>query len=217
VGTPAFPGIDSAISKFEGFGTPGAPTITNANNPGALQAGSFANANGATGALNGFAVFPDVATGTAAEDALVQSYANQGYTVDQMINAWAPATAPGNSPESTTNYVNSVANSLGASPSTPISSLAGVPSSPAPTPGGFSITNPSTWLGAAANAYLNPTGQGGAVSWSRVGAFILGLIMIAAGLYLFKPPAALSLSPGPIGRGVNRGARAAGRAAAAAI
>lgn len=210
--TLQYPGVDSAISKFEGFGTPQAPTITQANNPGALQYSPFAIKNGAVGSLNGFAIFPDQTTGTGAEDALVQSYANQGFSIDQMINAWAPATASGNSPASTQNYVNSVANTLGASPATPVSSLAGVTSAaPTSSPG---VAN--TLL----NAYLNPfgTSASGTVTFARIGAFILGFILIAAGLYLFKSPTVINqVSPGPIGRGVNRGVRHLGRAALAAI
>ena len=124
--TLQYPGIDTAISNFEGFGTSSAPTITNANNPGALQYGSFALKNGAVGSLNGFAVFPNQTVGSQAEDALVQNYANQGFSIDQMINAWAPPTAQGNSPTSTNNYVNSVSSAVGATPTTPLSSLAGV-------------------------------------------------------------------------------------------
>lgn len=131
-----FPTIDQAIAQFEGFGTSAAPTITAANNPGAIQAGPFATAQGATGSSGGFAVFPDVATGTAAEDALVSRYAGAGYTLSDLINAWSPPNAPGNSPEATQNYINFVANATGANPNTPVSQLSGQPTSAKP---GFSF------------------------------------------------------------------------------
>jgi hypothetical protein len=204
MGSVSFPGIDAAISKFEGFGTPQAPSITQANNPGAIQFGQFAAAHGATGSLNGFAIFPDTTTGTAAEDALVKSYADQGLTIDQMINSWAPPNAPGNSLDSTKNYVNSVAASMGVTPDTTVASLQGA---------GSPVAGSPSLLSKITSAALFGPGY----SWARVGAFLLGLVLIVAGLYLFKPPAALNVSPGPIGRGINRAGKTAARAAAAAV
>jgi len=56
----------------------------------------------------------------------------------------------------------------------------------------FATTNPSAINSAVANAASQP------ISFSRVGAFLLGLLFIFGGIYLFKP--AISISPGPIGR-----------------
>lgn len=221
MGSLAFPGVDSAISKFEGFGTSKAPTITTANNPGAIQAGSFATAHGATGALNGFAVFPDTTTGTAAEDALVSSYASQGLTIDQLINKWAPANAPGNDPTSTQNYVNSVANSLGVTPDTPLSDVQGKGNAPtsSSTPSLFQSAcnklfapgslGSVTFCGEpkpTASTAANPLANTSTFSWGRIAAFVLGLILITAGLYLFKP--GIELTPGPIGRGIRKAGKA---------
>ena len=59
------------------------------DNPGAIEAGDFANDQGAIGAHGGLTVFPDEATGEAAQSALLTSvYGNS--TIDQMIEAWAP-------------------------------------------------------------------------------------------------------------------------------
>jgi len=43
------------------------------NNPGNLIAGTFANQHGAIGNNNGFAVFPDAATGEAASESLLKT------------------------------------------------------------------------------------------------------------------------------------------------
>jgi hypothetical protein len=207
-----FPGLDAAIAHFED--PTGTGAATRANNPGAIQYGQYALAHGAVGANGSLAIFPDSVTGTSAEDALIQNYANQGVTVSDMINSWAPPNAPGNSPQSTNNYVQSVANTLGVPSTTPVSQLAGVV---APPGGSTSPTQSQSLLGKVVSSYLNP--GGGPVTWGRVGAFLLGLILIVAGLYLFKPPA--TFSPGPIGRAVNKvtkkGAKYATRATVAAI
>lgn len=173
-----FPTLDAAIASFEGFGTPGTLATVN-NNPGNLIYNGYTQNLGATGSNQGFAVFPDSVTGANAEDNLVGYYAGQGDTIQQLINSWAPPTAPGNSTASTTNYVNSVSQAVGGSPSTPVSSLAGAaPSSTTSSVAGFlsALSNPA---GAVANSL--------GASWSRIAAFVLGLIFIAAGLYLFKP------------------------------
>ena len=191
MGALTFPTLDSVIAKFEGFGTPAAPTITGANNPGAIQSGPFARSAGSIGSSNGFAVFPDAETGFAAIDQLVARYAEQGANLRDLINAWSPPNAPGNTPASTQNYLNFAAQQTGASPDTPVSSLA----------------NPSTWqkiqgiiggtLGAAANPN-NPAGGaiGGAASaaagvagtgtnWiTRVVTVVLGLILIGGAIFL---------------------------------
>lgn len=171
-----FPSLDSAIADFEGFNTPG--TIAQRqNNPGDLGWGQFAIEHGATGLGDkGIAVFPDAQTGTAAEDALVNYYAGQGASIQDLISAWAPPTAPGNSPEATQNYIDYVTKKLGVSPSTPVSSLSGGSSQNASIGGDFLKS-------------LIPGGMGlvPGFSWGRIAAFLLGLLTIGAGLYLLKP------------------------------
>jgi hypothetical protein len=207
--------IDQAIAQFEGFGNPGTLATVN-NNPGNIIAGSFATSYGATGSNSGFAVFPDVASGNAAQDALVQNYINGGASVNDLINAWAPPTAPGNSPAATQNYSNFVANSLGISPTTPLNTLPSLPSLPGLSPSQQSSIaqnannlstqlqnqsptatgNPSSSTNApsassVANSLLGSLlglgpGATGTISFGRIGAFVLGLIFIAGGIYLFK-------------------------------
>jgi hypothetical protein len=181
-----FPGVDQQIAQFEGWGQAGVPATVN-NNPGNLAAGPFAYAHGATGQNGNFATFPDVQTGVQAEDALVESYAQKGDTLSQMINAWAPATAPGNSQQSTQNYVNYVSGNLNVDPNTPVASITG-PSVQSSGAGGGSTA------GGVGSAILSGINQGlfggalggGTSSFDRIGAFVLGLIVIGAALFMFR-------------------------------
>ena len=59
------------------------------NNPGNIEAGRRASDLGAIGTDGRFAIFPDEATGTAAQDVLLKGrYSSM--TVDQAVAAWAP-------------------------------------------------------------------------------------------------------------------------------
>lgn len=184
MGALNFPALDAAIAKAEGFGIPGnIPTL--ANNPGDLIAGPFATAHGATGAIPAqsgqmIATFPDVATGTAATDALISSkYA--GGTVADLSQGWLA----GSDPTIQANWANTVASAIGGTPSTPVGA----------TPP-FLPSASSTWwqnfingvapgmgtLGGFATSGLNPAIPGTNLSWGRVAAFLIGLLFIAAGL-----------------------------------
>lgn len=196
MGSISFPGIDQAIAQFEGFGKPGTIATVN-NNPGNLMYGTFAQQHGATGytvASGGnIATFPDFTTGATAEDALVSSYAGKGASLTDLINAWAPPTAPGNTAAGTQNYASFVASQLGVDPNTPVSNLQGVgtPSAGSGSTGTSTLSSLFNTLQSflslnAGNAFpaLN---QSGALSYSRIGSFLLGMILIAGGIYLFKP------------------------------
>lgn len=61
------------------------------NNPGNIEYGDFARRHGAVGSDGRFAIFPDRQTGTAAMDALLQSYGGRGLdTVSEIVGRWAP-------------------------------------------------------------------------------------------------------------------------------
>jgi len=200
-----YPNIDSLIANFEGFGTPGVPATVN-NNPGNLIAGDFSTSHGAIGQSGPFAIFPDVATGTAAQDALVQHYANQGISLDDLLSKWAPAAAPGNSPAGLASYQSFLSQGLGVPGSTDINTAekktpldsTGSPVSSSTTPdtsGSYSQTSPwsldrlQQMLGMGPNPVTlsSSNTSASALSFSRIGAFILGFVFIAGGLYLFKP------------------------------
>jgi hypothetical protein len=77
-----------AIAREEGFDLPGSRPNRN-NNPGDMEYGGFARAQGATGGDPRFAIFPDADIGFAAMRALLQDdYA--GLTVAAALNKWAP-------------------------------------------------------------------------------------------------------------------------------
>lgn len=180
-----FQSLDEAIAKFEGFGKTGTPATRN-NNPGNIIASDFAYSNGAIGESGGFAVFPDPATGYAATDALVGNYAAKGATLESLIKAWSPGNAPGNTPQSTQNYIDYVSTQLGVTGTTKVSDLAAKPGT------GTTTTNTSSSIMDKIDAFNNTvgdivTGKFLAASWGRVGAFAVGLLFIAAGLFLFKP------------------------------
>jgi hypothetical protein len=60
------------------------------NNPGNIRSGSFANRHGAIGSAGGMAVFPDEATGEAAQRALLRGSTYRDLTVDQAIARRSP-------------------------------------------------------------------------------------------------------------------------------
>jgi hypothetical protein len=194
-----FSALDQAMAQFEGFGSPGT-IATRQNNPGNLQFGSYAVGQGAVGeGTNGIAIFPDARTGFQAMDNLVGHYADQGLTLQEMLNKWAPPNAPGNTPASTQNYVNSVASQTGVNPNAPVSGGNSISNSNAPDwmKSFYQSMNDLTGLGtqstpamkAAAAKSSSSSGLFGSLfsgfSFSRIGTFALGLILIAGGLYLF--------------------------------
>ena len=88
------------------------------NNPGNLVYNSYTASLGAIGSNNGFAVFPDAATGTAALTALLNGSTYQSLSVNAAISRYAPAFE-----NNTTAYQAFVTGALGVSGSTPLSSL----------------------------------------------------------------------------------------------
>lgn len=90
------------------------------NNPGNIRYGDYAKSRGAVGESNGFAVFPDYDTGSAAQEHLQFESPNyRDLTVSDAISRYAPA-EDHNDPQS---YAAQVANALGISTSTPLSAL----------------------------------------------------------------------------------------------
>ena len=113
--------IALAIQKQEGYGTPGATTINANNNPGALIAWP------GYPTVNGFAQFPDYQTGFNAAVQNVQGKINQGMTLSQLTNAWAPAGAS-NDPTGINNpnaYATFVSSQTGLPTNIPLNSVTG--------------------------------------------------------------------------------------------
>ena len=88
------------------------------NNPGNLVYNAYTASLGAIGSNNGFAVFPDAATGTAALTTLLNGSTYQSLSIDAAIARYAPAFE-----NNTTAYQAFVTGAMGVSGSTPLSSL----------------------------------------------------------------------------------------------
>lgn len=79
------------------------------NNPGNIEYGAWAIAHGATGSDGRFAIFPDLATGYGAAQALLSGYGASGNnTVGGIIGKWAPANE-----NNTSAYASTVAKGMG--------------------------------------------------------------------------------------------------------
>lgn len=89
------------------------------NNPGNIEFGNFSRRYGAIGSDGRFAIFPTYEMGRRAKEALLfetPSYAN--LTIAQAITRYAPP-----SENNTASYINTVANSIGVDPNTPLQNL----------------------------------------------------------------------------------------------
>jgi hypothetical protein len=212
MGTLAFPSLDAAIAQAEGYNTAGSiPNL--ANNPGDLVAGPFATAHGATGSITAaggqqIAVFPaGTNLGAQAEDDLIANNYTGG-SIQDLATSWLS----GSSPATQTQWANNVSTALGVPASTPVTSLAGGTASPAATGVAAPSTSPSLTQQA-----MNAVTSGNLASFvlfgvpvTRAAAFILGLIVIAGAIYLFKPVQKV------VNTTIKRGAEVAGGAAAVA-
>ena len=89
------------------------------NNPGNIQYGDFARANGAIGTDGRFAVFPTLDAGkNAMQKLLFNSSGYRGLTIGQAISKYAPP-----SENNTQKYTETVTRALGLPANTPMSSL----------------------------------------------------------------------------------------------
>lgn len=196
-----YPTINELIAKFEGYGTSAAPTITAANNPGAIQYGSFAVQHGAIGNANGFAVFPDPQTGWNALDRLAGLKIDAGATPQSLIQGgpgilgWAP---PATNPNSAA-YSQFIANGAGIGINQPIAGA--VPASIIAPPGANNSGNlsvppvpglPSILGGSVPTiAGAVSSAASGALWFARLSlaqivAMILGFVLIIFGLLFLR-------------------------------
>lgn len=151
--------LAAAIQTVEGYYPPGTvvggtsfPNGSVAyrnNNPGNLN---YVGQAGATGAdANGYAIFPDYATGYAALISQLQAYATPGYThngvtypdgltLNQMLNIYAPPVGDSRGINATSVYISSVSSSTGIAPDTLLADAIGgqtstIPATDASQPG----------------------------------------------------------------------------------
>jgi hypothetical protein len=79
------------------------------NNPGNIEYGKWAKDHGATGSDGRFAIFPDLATGYGAAQALLGDYGKSGKnTIGSIIGSWAPSHE-----NDTATYAGTVAKNMG--------------------------------------------------------------------------------------------------------
>lgn len=153
--------LEEAIAQFENVN----PSY---NNPGGIEYGPLASDYGATAAPSGLAIFPNVAEGENAFAAALQNHAGQ--TLQQLIDSWAP---PGPSNPNDANYVNFVSQQTGISPNSNSfwSKL-------------FSVLKMGS-LGLPWGSLTGSDSGGGGLG--QAVAVILGIVLIAGGIFLFKP------------------------------
>jgi hypothetical protein len=132
--------LAQAIQTVEGYYPPGTivggtsfPTGSVAyrnNNPGNLN---YVGQAGSTGAdANGYAIFPDYATGYAALVNQIQIDASKGMTLQQLIYSWAPPTGDPRGTNNTTAYLQSVSDATGLAPSASVQAAIAGQTSTAP-------------------------------------------------------------------------------------
>jgi hypothetical protein len=114
--------LAAAITRFEGACT--SPGVCRNNNPGNLRAGP-----GAIGTdSRGIAIFPDFATGQAAELRQVDLNIGRGLSLSEFFGG-KPGVYPGYAPAGDSNdpgnYARTVAGWLDIDPSTPLASISG--------------------------------------------------------------------------------------------
>lgn len=89
------------------------------NNPGNIEYGEFAKANGAIGTDGRFAIFPTYDAGRKAKEKLLfEGKGYKGMTIEQAITRYAPP-----SENNTAAYISSVSKAVGVPANTPLSSL----------------------------------------------------------------------------------------------
>lgn len=88
------------------------------NNPGNLEAGSFADSQGAIGTDGRFAIFPNPETGMQALQSLLTSDSYQGLTLEEAMERYAPP-----SENDTDAYTSFIAENVGVDASTAMSGL----------------------------------------------------------------------------------------------
>lgn len=175
---PPIPSLAQAIANAEGYGVPNA-IPTNANNPGNLKIGDVGN-----GTVGGITIFSTAEDGwTALQGQLTKMFNgtsnvyNPSMTIEQVGQLWSNGDP---------NWSNNVSNSLSTSSQTPLSSLGNGASPVTPSSGLGTALQSLGPLGDALNHGLGLTPVGGSASIARLLVVIVGIILIAAGLFAFK-------------------------------
>ncbi len=117
--------LATQIQKIEGYYPPGTPGYPNGslawqnNNPGNIR---FANQPGAVQGAGGFAKWPTYDAGYQGLLNQINYQAAKGQDLSQFINQYAPPTE-----NNTNQYLASLVQATGASPTTPLTTIIGAP------------------------------------------------------------------------------------------
>jgi hypothetical protein len=151
------------------------------NNPGGLVSNPWTQSlPGYVGQTpNGLAMFATLADGQAAEQANIQNYVNGGYTIQGMLNMWAPSGAS-NDPTGLNNptlYAQEVSASLGLSPSDLVSAATDSASNDLSTSGIDLSSVDLSSLGIDLSSVGGPVISGQTVALG-LGVLVLGLLAL---------------------------------------
>ena len=111
-------GPDGHYVLFDGFINLGGTRNWRNNNPGNIEAGSFATGQGAIGSDGRFAIFPDMPTGRKTLSTLLTSRSYIALTIEQAMERYAPP-----SENDTNAYTNFISTRVGVNSSTQMSDL----------------------------------------------------------------------------------------------
>lgn len=109
---------DVPYVQYDGSVNVGGSVSWRDNNPGNIEASSFANAHGAIGTDGRFAIFPDAGTGRQALVSLLRSDSYQALTIEQAMERYAPPDE-----NDTDAYTSFISDTVGVDPSTAMSDL----------------------------------------------------------------------------------------------
>lgn len=172
--------LASAIAQLEGFGA-GDNIPTQSNNPGDLELGDIGYGTLTASGGNAITVFPDAASGWDAlnnQIAKIFNGTSNVYNPNMSVGDFG-STYSGNNPS----YGSNLASILGVAPNTPLSQLGGNSSG-----SGNSILNGAQQLLLGPLSALIPGNNSGlsTLNLARIVVLIVGIILIAAGLFAFK-------------------------------
>jgi hypothetical protein len=211
--------LANALAKAEGYGIPGA-IPTQANNPGDLELGDLGYGTIQAQGGNPITVFPDAASGMTALQAQAQAIltgSSKYYGPDQTLSDIGTTYA---GPGEGQTWAGNVASILGTSPDTPVGQIpalqspqSAIPSLPLTVP---TLTDPTGNTGiysqVSPSAVLAPTNPGAMASSNSTDVFasnigrvvfgLLGMVLIAAGVFSFKTSQLVVQTGGRIGKRV---------------
>ena len=181
---PTLAPLGAAIAQAEGYGQPGAiPTL--ANNPGSLELGNQGYGVIQAAGGNQITVFPTPQAGANALQRQIDSIFNgtsQNYNPSMSLQQFGSIYSGGNP-----NYGNTLAQNLGVDPNASLSDIGSAWGAVPPSLGGGGFLNPLNNQGFFAHP-LNATvtAVGDLLFSSRLIVLVVGLLLLAAGLFSFK-------------------------------